>query len=102
MAVISLVISLCYILRRPNAAQWPKYMALWPLVAIAQSNLGHSVSMVQIKDQYFNFSIGLATQLMLLCWAALYLIKSRYLSVYFAEWPELDAKKRRHSCTSVC
>jgi predicted ferric reductase len=94
-AVISLVISLCYILRRPNASQWPKYIwryARWLLLINVMLDLAWSV--IQIQNQYFSFSTGLATQLMLLCWAALYLIKSRYLSVYFAEWPELESKSK--------
>ena len=92
-AGLSIIVTFCYLFRRPNAMQWPKYMwryARWLLLANVVVDL--TWSLLQAKSQYYSFSIGLAVQLVLLSWAGLYLLKSRYLSVYFNEWPEPETK----------
>ena len=93
LAGLSFVITICYLLRRPNAPQWPKHIwryGRWILLINVSADL--TWTLLQAKSQYYSFSLGLAAQLVLLSWAGLYLLKSRYLSVYFKEWPEPEGQ----------
>ena len=83
-----------YLLRKPNAAQWPRFIwpyTRWILIANVLADLAWLSW--QAKTNYYQFSIGLALQGVLLLWALLYLAKSRYLTIYFNEWPQVEEEK---------
>lgn len=91
LGVLAIVLLVCYLLRKPNAAQWPK--AIWRYGrAILLVSLVVDLAWLiwQAKQSYFAFSTTLAVPIVFACWALLYVVKSRYLRAYFAEWPELD------------
>jgi len=58
----------------------------WPLLACAALDLGWLV--IQAAHSYYQFSMFLALQMVVVLWVLLYLAKSRYLTVFFNDWPD--------------
>ncbi|MDP4982589.1 DUF2919 domain-containing protein [Pseudoalteromonas tunicata] len=88
-ASISLPTVVLYFLRRPDAKphlRRPWRFMKWPLVCCAVVDLVWLV--LQSAHNYFAFSEFIAIQAMLLIWVLLYLFNSRYLPVFFKDWPE--------------
>lgn len=88
---LAILLTLCYFLRKPNAVQWPKHVWRHGKGILLVSLVVDLVWLFwQAKQSYFAFSPTLAVPIVLAGWAILYVAKSRYLMVYFNEWPELD------------
>lgn len=94
---LAIVPTVIYSLRRPSSN--PKLQNIWrhmrwPLIACAVADLCWMV--IQAGHQYYQFSLFIALQTVFVAWVLLYLIKSRYLKVFFADWPEqLESDKKR-------
>ncbi|MBS3798948.1 MULTISPECIES: DUF2919 domain-containing protein [unclassified Pseudoalteromonas] len=95
-AAIAIVPATVYSLRRPGSN--PKLKSLWrhmrwPLVLCAVLDLAWLI--LQASQQYYRFSFYIAVQAVAVAWIILYLMRSRYLRVFFADWPdELESKKQ--------
>ncbi|MBQ4834546.1 DUF2919 domain-containing protein [Pseudoalteromonas sp. MMG010] len=63
----------------------------WPLVLCAVIDL--TWLSIQAAHSHYQFSGLLAGQMVLVLWVTLYLVKSRYLVVFFNDWPEPNDKK---------
>ena len=88
-ASIALPTVILYFLRRPDAKPvlgpvW-RFMK-WPVVLCAIVDLSWLIWLA--SQSHFAYSHFIAIQAMLLLWVILYLINSRYLSVFFNDWPE--------------
>ena len=92
---IALVPAVLYSLRRPSSSLKLKPLwrfMRWPLLVCAI--LDFTWIMLQAAQQYYQFSLHLALQGVMVAWVILYLLRSRYLKVFFADWPdELESKK---------
>ena len=80
--------------RRPSSPQKLAKVWLfmrWPLLLCACLDLSWMI--YQASLSYYQFSMFLAVQMVLLTWIILYLIKSRYLSCFFRDWPEPEKPK---------
>ncbi|MBQ4814387.1 hypothetical protein A7985_24500 [Pseudoalteromonas luteoviolacea] len=92
-AAIALIPALVFSMRRPSsAARWGElwgYMR-WPLLIAAFLDLGWLL--MQAANGHYQFSFYLASQIVLVSWVILYLINSRYLTCFFSDWPEPEAK----------
>ncbi|MCF2860353.1 DUF2919 domain-containing protein [Pseudoalteromonas sp. SMS1] len=92
-ATIALLPALVFSMRRPTSAvRWGTiwvYMR-WPLVICAMLDLGWLL--MQAANSHYQFSFYLASQIVLVSWVILYLINSRYLTCFFSDWPEPEAK----------
>ncbi|KZN33301.1 hypothetical protein N480_24015 [Pseudoalteromonas luteoviolacea S2607] len=92
-AAIALLPALVFSMRRPSSStRWGElwgYMR-WPLLIAAVLDLGWLL--MQAANGYYQFSFYLASQIVLVSWVTLYLIQSRYLTCFFSDWPEPEAK----------
>ncbi|MGX1111959.1 hypothetical protein ACSSVW_001348 [Pseudoalteromonas sp. MBR-15] len=97
-AAIALLPAVVFCFRRPQenpeTAKWWatvwRFMR-WPLIVCAVIDLGWLT--YQAAHSYYQFSFFLACQMVLVLWVLLYLVKSRYLSVFFNDWPDPIVKK---------
>ena len=94
---IAIVPTLLFCLRRPRDSYkstviltnaW-RYMR-WPLILCALSDL--TWLSIQAAHSHYQFSLSLAIQMMIVLWVLWYLAKSRYLTVFFNDWPEPTEK----------
>lgn len=94
---VAIVPTILFCLRRPRdshqatqrlARIW-RYMR-WPLIACALIDL--SWLSIQAAHSHYRFSLFLAVQMVIVLWVLWYLAKSRYLSVFFSDWPEPTEK----------
>jgi hypothetical protein len=69
----------------------------WPLLFCAVVDLTWLV--VQAAHSYYQFSMFLALQMVVVLWVLLYLAKSRYLTVFFNDWPdpEIQDNSTKHN-----
>lgn len=97
-AAIALLPAVIFCLRRPQdnpdsakrlASIW-RFMR-WPLILCAIIDLGWLT--YQAAHSHYQFSLFLACQMVIVLWVLLYLLKSRYLSVFFNDWPDPIIKK---------
>jgi len=51
---------------------------------------------IQAAHSYYQFSMFLALQMVTVLWVLLYLAKSRYLTVFFNDWPDPETDKKSH------
>lgn len=89
---LALIPTVLFSLRRPSSSQklakyW-RYMR-WPLLLAAMADLAWLF--VQASQVYYQFSLYLAVQMVMLLWVILYLLKSRYLVNFFNDWPEPES-----------
>lgn len=87
-ACITLIPTAVYSMRRPSSS--PKLAAVWrhmrwPLILTAMLDLGWLG--YQAAQSHYSFSPYVAVQIVLVAWVLLYLVKSRYLSCFFGDWP---------------
>ena len=59
-------------------------MAVYALAVISVRDIGFTWIMLQAAQQYYQFSLHLALQGVMVAWVILYLLRSRYLKVFFA------------------
>ncbi len=91
---LALLPATIYSLRRPGSSQklkpiWAKMR--WPLILCALLDLSWLI--FQAAGQYYKFSFYIAIQAVAVAWVLLYLLRSRYLKVFLADWPdELESK----------
>ena len=94
---IAIVPTFLFCLRRPRdshqqsarlAMVW-RYMR-WPLLVCAITDL--SWLTIQAAHSHYRFSLFLAVQMVIVFWVMWYLAKSRYLQVFFNDWPEPTEK----------
>lgn len=94
---IAIVPTLLFCLRRPRdshkatdrlASIW-RHMR-WPLIVCALIDLTWLI--VQAAHSHYRFSLFLAVQMVIVFWVLWYLVKSRYLTVFFKDWPEPTEK----------
>jgi hypothetical protein len=88
---IALIPTVIFSLRRPSSPQYlAKYWCYmrWPLVVAAIADLSWLVA--QASQNYYQFSLYLALQMVMLIWVILYLVQSRYLKHFFNDWPESE------------
>ena len=94
---IAIVPTLLFCLRRPRdshkatvrlASIW-RHMR-WPLIVCALIDLTWLI--VQAAHSHYQFSLFLAVQMVIVFWVLWYLVKSRYLTVFFKDWPEPTEK----------
>ncbi len=94
---IAIVPTFLFCLRRPRdshqqsarlAMVW-RYMR-WPLLVCAITDL--SWLTIQAAHSHYRFSLFLAVQMVIVFWVMWYLTKSRYLQVFFNDWPEPTEK----------
>ena len=94
---IAILPTLLFCLRRPRdshkatdrlASIW-RYMR-WPLIVCALIDLTWLI--VQAAHSHYRFSLFLAVQMVIVFWVLWYLVKSRYLTVFFKDWPEPTEK----------
>ncbi|WP_462176862.1 DUF2919 domain-containing protein [Pseudoalteromonas gelatinilytica] len=97
-AAIALLPAVIFCLRRPqeNAESAKRLSSIWrfmrwPLIMCAITDL--SWLTYQVAHSHYQFSLFLACQMVLVLWVLLYLLKSRYLSVFFNDWPDPIEKK---------
>lgn len=86
---IALLPTLIYFLRRPQY-QHTGLKKLWRVsryLLLLAVLVDGGYMLLQAADHYYRFSFYLAIQLVLVAWCGLYLLTSRYLSVYFNDWP---------------
>lgn len=81
-------------LRRPTSS--PKLAKLWrymryPMLISAGLDLAWLIGKAQMA--YYQFSGFIAVQLVLVAWVILYLLRSRYLSYFFNDWPTPETEK---------
>ncbi|WP_440055238.1 DUF2919 domain-containing protein [Pseudoalteromonas sp. T1lg65] len=93
-ATIAVVPAVIFSMRRPTSS--PKLAKVWrfmrlPLIISASLDLVWLI--VQASKFHYHFSAYIAVQAVLVIWTLLYLMRSRYLSHFFADWPEPEAKK---------
>lgn len=90
---IAIIPTLLFCLRRPReshktserlAKVW-RFMR-WPLIMCATIDLSWLV--IQAAHSHYRFSLFLAVQMVVVLWVLFYLLKSRYLTVFFNDWPE--------------
>jgi len=85
---LALIPAVIFSLRRPSSnlklAKFWKFMKI-PLVLCCLLDLAWLL--IQAKSHYFQFSGFLAIQLVLVFWVLIYLIRSKYLPVFFNDWP---------------
>ncbi|KZN29880.1 DUF2919 domain-containing protein [Pseudoalteromonas luteoviolacea] len=90
---IALLPALVFSMRRPTSTpRWGDiwgYMR-WPLLIAALLDLAWLL--MQAANGHYQFSFYLASQIVLVSWVLLYLINSRYLTCFFSDWPEPEAK----------
>ncbi len=97
---LALLPVIIYFLRRPDSRLdlgfiW-RFMR-WPMILACILDLSWLVK--QAAAQYFVFSSTIAIQFVLVAWVLIYLIKSKYLTVFFNEWPmanNSETKKTEH------
>lgn len=87
-ACIALIPTVVFSLRRPTSS--PKLAVVWrymrlPLILTAVLDLAWLI--LQAGKTHYSFSPYIAVQIVLVSWVLLYLIKSRYLSCFFGDWP---------------
>ena len=91
---LALVPATIYSLRRPSSSVKLKPIwktMRWPLLLCAVLDLSWLI--IQAAHQYYAFSLYIAIQAVAVAWVLLYLLLSRYLTVFLADWPdELDSK----------
>ncbi|MFY8272764.1 DUF2919 domain-containing protein [Pseudoalteromonas sp. SSDWG2] len=93
-AAVAILPATVYSFRRPGAkplfkAMWP--VMRWPLIICALLDLGWLI--LQASQQHYKFSFYIAIQAVGVAWVLLFLLRSRYLKVFFADWPdELESK----------
>jgi uncharacterized membrane protein YhaH (DUF805 family) len=89
-----------FCLRRPRDSQltserlakiW-RFMR-WPLLLCAMIDLTWLI--IQAAHSHYQFSGFLAGQMLLVLWVLLYLARSRYLGVFFKDWPEPTEKSQK-------
>ncbi|MBU2970327.1 DUF2919 domain-containing protein [Pseudoalteromonas sp. C2R02] len=85
---LALLPAVIFSLRRPSSN--PKLAKAWrfmktPLVLCCVLDLAWLL--MQAKSHHFQFSAFLAIQLLLVSWVLFYLIRSKYLPVFFNDWP---------------
>ncbi len=94
---IAILPTLLFCLRRPRdshkatdrlASIW-RHMR-WPLIVCALIDLTWLI--VQAAHSHYRFSLFLAIQMVIVFWVLWYLVKSRYLTVFFKDWPEPTEK----------
>ncbi|KTF10147.1 DUF2919 domain-containing protein [Pseudoalteromonas sp. 10-33] len=94
---IAIIPTLLFCLRRPRdshiatdrlASIW-RHMR-WPLIVCALIDLTWLI--VQAAHSHYRFSLFLAVQMVIVFWVLWYLVKSRYLTVFFKDWPEPTEK----------
>ncbi|MBW4968157.1 MULTISPECIES: DUF2919 domain-containing protein [unclassified Pseudoalteromonas] len=94
---IAIIPTLFFCLRRPRdshkatdrlASIW-RHMR-WPLIVCALIDLTWLI--VQAANSHYRFSLFLAVQMVIVFWVLWYLVKSRYLTVFFKDWPEPTEK----------
>jgi len=94
---IAILPTLLFCLRRPRdshkatdrlASIW-RHMR-WPLIVCALIDLTWLI--VQAAHSHYRFSFFLAVQMVIVFWVLWYLVKSRYLTVFFKDWPEPTEK----------
>ena len=94
---IAILPTLLFCLRRPRdshkatdrlASIW-RHMR-WPLIVCALIDLTWLI--VQAANSHYRFSLFLAVQMVIVFWVLWYLVKSRYLTVFFKDWPEPTEK----------
>lgn len=94
---IAIVPIILFCLRRPRESHksserlakiW-RYMR-WPLILCAVIDL--TWLSIQAAHSYYHFSLFLAIQMVVVLWVLWYLAKSRYLTVFFNDWPESTEK----------
>ena len=94
---IAIVPIILFCLRRPRESHksserlakiW-RYMR-WPLILCAVIDL--TWLSIQAAHSYYHFSLFLAIQMVVILWVLWYLAKSRYLTVFFNDWPEPTEK----------
>ncbi|MCK8128853.1 DUF2919 domain-containing protein [Pseudoalteromonas sp. 2CM39R] len=97
-AAIALLPAVIFCLRRPqeNAESAKRLASIWrfmrwPLILCAITDLSWLI--YQAAHSHYQFSFFLACQMVLVLWVLLYLLKSRYLSVFFNDWPDPIEKK---------
>jgi hypothetical protein len=90
---IAIAPAILFCLRRPRdshhsserlATIW-RYMR-WPLILCALVDLTWLT--IQAAHSHYRFSLFLAVQMVIVLWVLWYLAKSRYLTVFFNDWPE--------------
>jgi small-conductance mechanosensitive channel len=94
---IAIIPTLLFCLRRPRdshkatdrlASIW-RHMR-WPLIVCALIDLTWLI--VQAAHSHYRFSLFLAVQMVIVFWVLWYLVKSRYLTVFFKDWPDPTEK----------
>lgn len=93
---IALVPTIIFSLRRPSSsrylAKYWRYMR-WPLLVAALADLSWLI--IQASQSYYQFSLYLAVQMVMLLWVILYLVRSRYLNHFFNDWPEPEKSAKK-------
>ncbi|MBD1584797.1 DUF2919 domain-containing protein [Pseudoalteromonas sp. S16_S37] len=86
---IALIPTVIFSLRRPSSskrlAKYWRFMR-WPLLLAAIADLAWLT--IQASQSHYQFSMLIAVQMVMLLWVILYLLKSKYLSYFFNDWPE--------------
>jgi small-conductance mechanosensitive channel len=94
---IAILPTLLFCLRRPRdshkatdrlARIW-RHMR-WPLIVCALIDITWLI--VQAAHSHYRFSLFLAVQMVIVFWVLWYLVKSRYLTVFFKDWPDPTEK----------
>lgn len=88
--------SVIFSLRRPTSS--PKLAKVWrymriPMIISACLDLAWLIGKAQLA--YYQFSGFIAVQIVLVIWVILYLLRSRYLSHFFNDWPDPETDKRQ-------
>lgn len=96
---VAIIPALIFCLRRPQknaqtAARLAKVWRFmrWPLLLCAALDLTWLV--IKAAHSYYAFSMFLALQMVAVLWVLLYLMKSRYLAVFFKDWPDPIADEK--------
>lgn len=95
---IAIIPTVIFCFRRPqksadSAARLARVWCFmrWPLLLCAAIDLTYLV--IQAAHSYYQFSMYLALQMVCVLWVLLYLAKSRYLTVFFNDWPDPEIAK---------
>ncbi|WP_404340499.1 DUF2919 domain-containing protein [Pseudoalteromonas mariniglutinosa] len=97
-AALALMPTVLFCVRRPQeniksaqrlAVIW-RFMR-WPLLLCAVVDIAWLI--YQAAHSHYQFSFLLACQIVLVLWVLLYLVSSRYLSVFFNDWPDPISNK---------
>ncbi|BBN82350.1 hypothetical protein PA25_23350 [Pseudoalteromonas sp. A25] len=92
---IAIVPTILFSLRRPSSsvklAKYWRFMR-WPLLITAIADFSWLV--MQAAQSHYQFSMFIAVQMVLLLWVILYLLKSKYLSYFFNDWPEPESNSK--------